>query len=141
MVSICTNCALLVCLYDREGKWNISPGLAAILIMEHVLLLIKFGFSRIVPEVFYYFIWYIYIYFFKLVELYFYKNENVFGRNRIGWKQTEWRTRLTHKTCVLSNFWEIFLVVEGCWWKLIVIDLFDTRKRIYVYNYYTPILD
>ncbi|KAI3766484.1 hypothetical protein L2E82_16547 [Cichorium intybus] len=50
VVSICTNCALLVCLYDREGKWNISPGLAAILIMEHVLLLIKFGFSRIVPE-------------------------------------------------------------------------------------------
>ncbi|KAI3721147.1 hypothetical protein L2E82_32152 [Cichorium intybus] len=50
VVSICTNCALLVCLYDIEGKWNISPGLAAILIMEHVLLLIKFGFSRIVPE-------------------------------------------------------------------------------------------
>ena len=51
VVSICTNCILLVCLYDREGNWNISPGLAAILIMEHVLLLIKFGFSRIVPEV------------------------------------------------------------------------------------------
>nr|XP_043617788.1 anoctamin-like protein At1g73020 isoform X1 [Erigeron canadensis]XP_043617789.1 anoctamin-like protein At1g73020 isoform X1 [Erigeron canadensis] len=50
VVSICTNCVLLVCLYDREGNWNISPGLAAILIMEHVLLLIKFGFSRIVPE-------------------------------------------------------------------------------------------
>ncbi|KAL8230308.1 hypothetical protein R6Q57_000085 [Mikania cordata] len=50
VVSICTNCILLVCLYDREGNWNISPGLAAILIMEHVLLLIKFVFSRIVPE-------------------------------------------------------------------------------------------
>ncbi|XP_024970347.1 anoctamin-like protein At1g73020 isoform X6 [Cynara cardunculus var. scolymus] len=50
VVSICTNCVLLACLYDREGKWDISPGLAAILIMEHVLLLIKFGFSRIVPE-------------------------------------------------------------------------------------------
>ncbi|XP_076958087.1 anoctamin-like protein At1g73020 [Bidens hawaiensis] len=50
VVSICTNCILLVCLYDREGNWNISPGLAAILIMEHVLLLIKFGFSKIVPE-------------------------------------------------------------------------------------------
>ncbi|KAK2983843.1 hypothetical protein RJ640_008519 [Escallonia rubra] len=50
VMSICTNCALLVCLYDQEGNWNISPGLAAILIMEHVLLLIKFGFSRFVPE-------------------------------------------------------------------------------------------
>ncbi|XP_076908450.1 anoctamin-like protein At1g73020 isoform X2 [Bidens hawaiensis] len=50
VVSICTNCMLLVCLYDKEGKWNISPGLAAILIVEHVLLLIKFGFSKIVPE-------------------------------------------------------------------------------------------
>ncbi|KAJ0709643.1 putative anoctamin [Helianthus annuus] len=50
VVSICTNCVLLVCLYDRDGNWNISPGLAAILIMEHVLLLIKFGFSKIVPE-------------------------------------------------------------------------------------------
>ncbi|KAI3786154.1 hypothetical protein L1987_45285 [Smallanthus sonchifolius] len=50
VVSICTNCILLVCLYDREGNWNISPGLAAILFMEHVLLLIKFCFSRIVPE-------------------------------------------------------------------------------------------
>ncbi|GFP86100.1 anoctamin-like protein at1g73020 [Phtheirospermum japonicum] len=42
--------ALLACMYDREGKWSLSPGLAAILIMEHVLLFIKFGFSRIVPE-------------------------------------------------------------------------------------------
>lgn len=50
VMSICTNCVLLVCLYDQEGKWNISPGLAMILIMEHVLLLIKFGFSRMVPE-------------------------------------------------------------------------------------------
>lgn len=50
VMSICTNCVLLVCLYDREGEWHISPGLAAILIMEHVLLIIKFGFSRIVPE-------------------------------------------------------------------------------------------
>ncbi|XP_071901389.1 anoctamin-like protein At1g73020 isoform X1 [Coffea arabica] len=50
VMSICTNCVLLVCLYDREGKWNISPGLAAILLMEHALLLIKFLFSHIVPE-------------------------------------------------------------------------------------------
>ncbi|WOH04025.1 hypothetical protein DCAR_0623430 [Daucus carota subsp. sativus] len=50
VMSICTNCVLLICLFDREGEWNISPGLAAILIMEHVLLMIKFGFSRIVPE-------------------------------------------------------------------------------------------
>ncbi|KAJ8553290.1 hypothetical protein K7X08_023968 [Anisodus acutangulus] len=50
VMSICTNCILLVCLYDHEGKWKISPGLAAILIMEHVLLLIKFVFSRIVLE-------------------------------------------------------------------------------------------
>lgn len=50
-MSICTNCALLVWLYDEEGKWKIEPGLAAILVMEHVLLLIKFGFSRFVPEV------------------------------------------------------------------------------------------
>ncbi|KAH9664785.1 Anoctamin-like protein [Citrus sinensis] len=35
----------------QEGKWKIEPGLAAILIMEHVLLLIKFGFSHFVPEV------------------------------------------------------------------------------------------
>lgn len=51
LMSICTNCALLAWLYDEEGKWKIEPGLAAILIMEHVLLLIKFGFSRLVPEV------------------------------------------------------------------------------------------
>lgn len=50
VTSICTNCALLVWLYDQEGKWKIEPGLAAILVMEHVLLLIKFGFSRFVPE-------------------------------------------------------------------------------------------
>ncbi|XP_010267055.1 PREDICTED: anoctamin-like protein At1g73020 [Nelumbo nucifera] len=50
VMSICTNCALLVCLYDREGKWKIEPGLAAILIMEHILLFIKFGFSHFVPE-------------------------------------------------------------------------------------------
>nr|GMC74834.1 anoctamin-like protein At1g73020 [Ipomoea batatas] len=49
VMSICTNCVLLVCLYDRDGTWKISPGLAAILIMEHVLLLIKAGFSHIVP--------------------------------------------------------------------------------------------
>lgn len=50
VMSICTNCALLAWLYDQEGKWKIEPGLAAILVMEHVLLLIKFGFSRFVPE-------------------------------------------------------------------------------------------
>lgn len=50
LMSICTNCALLAWLYDEEGKWKIEPGLAAILIMEHVLLLIKFGFSRFIPE-------------------------------------------------------------------------------------------
>ncbi|KAL2554936.1 Anoctamin-like protein [Forsythia ovata] len=50
VMSICTNSILLVCLYDQDGKWKVSPGLAAILIMEHVLLFIKFGFSRIVPE-------------------------------------------------------------------------------------------
>jgi anoctamin-10 len=51
VMAICTNCLLLVCLYDEEGKWRIEPGLAAILIMEHALLLIKFGFSHFVPEV------------------------------------------------------------------------------------------
>ena len=51
VMSICTNCALLAWLYDQEGNWKIEPGLAAILVMEHVLLLIKFGFSRFVPEV------------------------------------------------------------------------------------------
>lgn len=50
VTAICTNCILLVCLYDQEGKWRIEPGLAAILIMEHLLLLIKFGFSNFVPE-------------------------------------------------------------------------------------------
>ncbi|XP_051147802.1 anoctamin-like protein At1g73020 [Andrographis paniculata] len=50
VMSICTNSALLVCLYDQEGNWSLSPGLAGILIMEHVLLFIKFGFSRLVPE-------------------------------------------------------------------------------------------
>lgn len=50
VMSICTNSALLVCLYDQEGKWKIEPGLAAILIMEHILLLLKFGLSRLVPE-------------------------------------------------------------------------------------------
>ncbi|KAF8089371.1 hypothetical protein N665_0508s0018 [Sinapis alba] len=50
VMSICTNSALLVCLYDKEGKWKMEPGLAAILIMEHVLLLLKFGLSHLVPE-------------------------------------------------------------------------------------------
>ncbi|KAL5697765.1 hypothetical protein ACHQM5_028882 [Ranunculus cassubicifolius] len=50
VMSICTNCVLLVCLYDQEGKWKVEPGLAAILIIEHALLLIKFGFSKFVPE-------------------------------------------------------------------------------------------
>ncbi|KAJ4870939.1 Anoctamin-like protein [Raphanus sativus] len=50
VMSICTNSALLVCLYDKEGKWKMEPGLAAILIMEHILLLLKFGLSRLVPE-------------------------------------------------------------------------------------------
>ncbi|KAL6839833.1 hypothetical protein ACP4OV_029643 [Aristida adscensionis] len=50
VMAICTNCLLLVCLYDEEGKWRMEPGLAAILIMEHALLLIKFGFSHFVPE-------------------------------------------------------------------------------------------
>ncbi|XP_074312415.1 anoctamin-like protein At1g73020 [Silene latifolia] len=50
VMSICTNCALLVCLYDVEGNWKLEPGLAAILVIEHILLLIKFGFSRIIPE-------------------------------------------------------------------------------------------
>ncbi|KAK1285278.1 hypothetical protein QJS10_CPB20g00496 [Acorus calamus] len=50
VMAICTNCALLVCMYDEEGLWKIEPGLAAILIIEHILLLIKFGFSHFVPE-------------------------------------------------------------------------------------------
>ncbi|XP_031488780.1 anoctamin-like protein Os01g0706700 isoform X2 [Nymphaea colorata] len=50
VVSICTNCGLLVFIYDEERKWRIEPGLAAILAMEHVLLLLKFGFSNFVPE-------------------------------------------------------------------------------------------
>eukprot|EP01018_Ginkgo_biloba_P001815 Gb_38780 [translate_table: standard] len=50
VVAICTNCALLVSLYDQEGRWKIEPELAAILLMEHILLLIKFGFSSFVPE-------------------------------------------------------------------------------------------
>lgn len=51
MVAIVTNCALLVCLYDDAGRWKIEPGLAAILLLEHLLLLAKFGFSWFVPEV------------------------------------------------------------------------------------------
>ncbi|KAK3165216.1 hypothetical protein QOZ80_1AG0030390 [Eleusine coracana subsp. coracana] len=50
VMAICTNCLLLVCLYDKEGSWRIEPGLAAILIVEHLLLLVKFGFSHFVPE-------------------------------------------------------------------------------------------
>jgi len=49
-MAICTNCALLVCFYDQEERWKIEPGLAAILLMEHVLLLIKFGIACLVPE-------------------------------------------------------------------------------------------
>lgn len=51
VVAIVTNCALLVCLYDDAGRWKIEPGLAAILMLEHLLLLAKFGFSWFVPEV------------------------------------------------------------------------------------------
>ena len=51
VMAICTNCALLVCLYDQQGTWTLEPGMAAILLMEHILLLVKFGFSCFVPEV------------------------------------------------------------------------------------------
>lgn len=51
VMSVVTNCALLVWLYDQERKWSIEPGLAAILIMEHALLLFKFAFPHLVPEV------------------------------------------------------------------------------------------
>jgi len=50
VVAIVTNCALLVCLYDDAGRWKIEPGLAAILLLEHLLLLAKFGFSWFVSE-------------------------------------------------------------------------------------------
>jgi anoctamin-10 len=50
VVAIVTNCALLVCLYDDTGRWKIEPGLAAILLLEHLLLLAKFVFSWFVPE-------------------------------------------------------------------------------------------
>ncbi|KAJ8774096.1 hypothetical protein K2173_009527 [Erythroxylum novogranatense] len=50
VMSICTNSVLLVCLYDQEGKWKIEPGLLTILIIEHILLIIKFVFSHFVPE-------------------------------------------------------------------------------------------
>ncbi len=51
MVAIVTNCAILVCLYDDTANWKLEPGLAAILLLEHLLLLIKIGFSWFVPEV------------------------------------------------------------------------------------------
>ncbi len=51
MVAIVTNCAILVCLYDDTVNWKLEPGLAAILLLEHLLLLIKIGFSWFVPEV------------------------------------------------------------------------------------------
>ncbi|KAL2634708.1 hypothetical protein R1flu_006187 [Riccia fluitans] len=50
VAAIVTNCALLVCLYDEVGNWSVEPGLALILILEHVLLLMKVGFSWFVPE-------------------------------------------------------------------------------------------
>ncbi|KAH9300543.1 hypothetical protein KI387_012126, partial [Taxus chinensis] len=50
VIAICSNCALLVCLHDRDGKWEIEPGLATFVFIEHVLLLMKFGFSFLVPE-------------------------------------------------------------------------------------------
>jgi anoctamin-10 len=51
VVAIVTNCAILVCLYDDTANWKLEPGLAAILVLEHLLLLIKIGFSWFVPEV------------------------------------------------------------------------------------------
>ncbi|CAK9260652.1 unnamed protein product [Sphagnum jensenii] len=50
VVAIVTNCAILVCLYDDTANWKLEPGLAAILLLEHLLLLIKIGFSWFVPE-------------------------------------------------------------------------------------------
>ncbi|KAL3693097.1 hypothetical protein R1sor_006748 [Riccia sorocarpa] len=50
VVAIVTNCALLVCLYDEVGNWSVEPGLGLILVLEHVLLLMKVGFSWFVPE-------------------------------------------------------------------------------------------
>ncbi|CAM6117478.1 unnamed protein product [Calypogeia fissa] len=50
VVAIVTNCALLVCLYDEVGRWSVEPGLVAILVLEHVLVLTKVGFSWFVPE-------------------------------------------------------------------------------------------
>lgn len=51
VMSICTNSALLVWMYVHEGNWKIDRGLAAILVLEHVLLLIKFSFSHLIPQV------------------------------------------------------------------------------------------
>ena len=87
-MSICTNCALLAWLYDQEGKWKIEPGLAAILVMEHVLLLIKFGFSRFVPEVISLSSTPAYIYFFRslsfIVDFYVVSQEPAWVRaNRV----------------------------------------------------------
>lgn len=87
VMSICTNCTLLVCLYDQEGKWKLEPGLAAILIMEHVLLLIKFGFSHFVPEVVILFLqfslWF--------VLLFLHNKSYILYRSLLGLKQTEFR--------------------------------------------------
>jgi hypothetical protein len=38
-------------LYDDTANWKLEPGLAAILLLEHLLLLIKIVFSWFVPEV------------------------------------------------------------------------------------------
>lgn len=124
-MSICTNCVLLVCLYDREGEWHISPGLAAILIMEHVLLIIKFGFSRIVPEVrpthpMLYFIHPIHLSNIHLCKkpstncrrLYYSDMFEEFKfllcfsvcRSLIGLKLGEWAMRLKYSIYILSNF-------------------------------------
>ncbi|XP_057828563.2 anoctamin-like protein Os01g0706700 isoform X2 [Cryptomeria japonica] len=50
VIAICSNCALLVCLHHEDGKWEKGPGLVTIVLIEHALLLMKFGFSCLVPE-------------------------------------------------------------------------------------------
>jgi len=51
VTAIISNCLLLVMIYDEQKTWRIDPGLLALLIVEHLLLLARNSLAWFIPPV------------------------------------------------------------------------------------------
>jgi hypothetical protein len=51
VTAIISNCLLLVMIYDEQKTWRIDPGLLALLIVEHLLLLARNSLTWFIPPV------------------------------------------------------------------------------------------